>query len=66
MENITALQEIREEKKRIEEEFNRLVREFEEKYSGFEIESVSVSRLELRNHCHSSPKLTLNIKIPWL
>lgn len=66
MDNKYTLQDIKEDKKKMEDEFNRLVFEFEQKYPGFKVESVSMERQRPVATCYQQPKLTINIKIPWL
>lgn len=67
MSNVTALEEIRQDKKALEEKIRDLCREFEEKYPGFEIEGVEVSHPDWRSIEHFKKfRCTLQIKIPWL
>lgn len=66
MSNITALQEIRQDKKALEEMITESIQAFEDKYPGFKIEGMVSGHCELRGDYYGKFDCTLQIKIPWL
>lgn len=66
MSNVTALQEIRDDKKKIEDTIAGLLSAFEDKYPGFKIQSCEISRFTLTGPLYLKPSANLKIEIPWL
>lgn len=66
MSNVTALEEIRQDKKNLEDQITELCRQFEEKYPGFEIESLKAYHLSYSGPFYGKFDCTAMIKIPWL
>jgi hypothetical protein len=66
MSNVTALEEIRQDKKKLEETIRVAVREFEARYPGFEVKKIKCARQQWRNENIGKFICDLKIKIPWL
>lgn len=65
--SIIALEEIRQDKKKLEDAITLLGQEFEAKYPGFEIYCLGVNRyLGVRGCKTGKFHCELQIKIPWL
>lgn len=66
MSNVTALQEIREDKKKIEDTIMQLLSDFEDKYPGLKIEGCKIGRYTISGPVYLKPSVQLFIQIPWL
>ena len=63
---VAALEEIRQDKKKLEETIETAVREFEAKYPRFEVKKIKCARSQWRNEHMGKFICDLKIKIPWL